>query len=102
MIRGTTPTHTFTLPPNLNASQIKRLKIIYAQGDEPLFCKETDDCVISGDTIQTTLTQEETFMFNCKNMVQMQIRVLTVDGEVIASDEMYASVEKCLDDEVMA
>lgn len=99
MIRGTTPTHTFSLP--LDASQIKRIKIIYAQGDKQLFCKEADDCVMSGDTIQTTLTQEETFMFDCKNMVQMQIRVLTVDGEAITSDEMYATVNKCLDDEVM-
>ena len=100
MIRGTTPTHSFKLP--FDTSLIKRVKILYAQCDKLLFHKEAEDCTLSGDTIKTTLSQEETFLFNCKNMVQIQLRVLTHAGDVITSDEMAVPVSKCLDDEVLA
>lgn len=100
MIRGTTPTHTFTLP--FDSSLIREVKIIYAQSDKQIFCKKTGDCILSGDTIRTTLTQEETFLFDCKKLVQIQVRVLTLAGEVLSTEEMTTTVEKCLDNEVMA
>lgn len=100
MIRGTTPTHTFTLP--FDTSLIKRVKITYAQDDKKFFCKETDDCVLSGNIVTTKLTQEETFLLDCKKLVQIQIRVVTTAGEVLATDEMVVTVNKCLDDEVMS
>lgn len=99
MIRGTTPTHTFTLP--FDTSLIKRVKITYAQDDKKVFCKETEDCVMSGKVITTKLTQEETFLLDCKKLVQIQIRVVTTAGEVLATSEMVVTINKCLDDEVM-
>lgn len=100
MIRGTTPTHTYTLP--FEVSTIKEVKIIYSQADEIVFCKKTEDCSLNGRTVTTTLTQEETFMLDCKKMVQIQIRVLTLDGKAIASNILNVAVKKCLDDEVLA
>jgi hypothetical protein len=99
MIRGTTPTHTFNLP--LDVSLIKEIKIIYAQSDIQLFCKRKSDCVLEGTTVKTTLSQEETFKFDCKKMVQIQIRALTTDGRAPATEVILVPVDKCLDDEVL-
>lgn len=99
MIRGTTPTHSFTT--DIHTSQIKEVKIIYAQADEIVFSKETEDCTFDGNTISTTLTQEETFSLDCKKMVQIQIRVLTLDGAVRSTVVQQVKVEKCLDNEVL-
>lgn len=99
MIRGTTPIHTFTLP--FDVSVIKTVKVIYAQDDIQLFCKRTEDCELDGSVIRVGLTQEETFLFDCKKQVQIQIRVLTLNGDSISTDVINVSVKKCLDYEVL-
>lgn len=99
MIRGTTPTHTFTIP--FDVADIKKLKIIYSQDDAQIFCKRIEDCELFGTTIKTNLTQEDTFKFDCKKMVQIQIRVLTINDDLLSTKILTVSVEKCLDDEVM-
>lgn len=99
MIRGTTPTHTFTIP--FDVSSIKEVKIIYSQSDEQIICKRAEDCELSGTTIKTTLSQEDTFKFDCKKMVQIQVRVLTKAGQALSSLIQNVTVEKCLDDEVL-
>ena len=99
MNRGTTPTHTFTIP--FDTSLIKEVKIIYSQDDEQVLCKRTEDCELNGNEIKTTLSQEETFMFDCKKLVQIQIRVLTLVGESLITPIIARTVEKCLDDEVL-
>lgn len=99
MIRGTTPTHIFRLP--FNTSLIDEVRIIYAQSDEQILVKETVDCNLDGNTISVTLTQEDTFKFDCKKCVQIQVRVLTAGGEALASKIKHIDVEKCLDNEVI-
>lgn len=99
MNRGTTPTHTFTIP--FDTSLIKEVKIIYSQDDEQVFCKRTADCELSGTDIKTTLSQEETFMFDCKKLVQIQLRVLTNGGDSLITPIITRTVGKCLDDEVL-
>ena len=99
MVRGTTPTHCFEV--DIDTSRIKSLKITYAQKDEEIITKRTEDCEVDGNTISTKLTQEETFLFDSNERVGIQIRVLTHDGDVVNSDIMVASVGKCLDEEVL-
>lgn len=99
MIRGTTPTHIFDLP--FDTAVIKQIKIIYAQGDCVVFTKDAKTCHMGTNTVTVKLTQEETLMFDCRNHVQIQIRVLTLGGEALASDIQSVSVGKCLDNEVM-
>lgn len=82
MIRGTTPTHVYTLP--IDTSLIDKIKITYAQKGEIVLTKEKDDCTFAGNTVTTELTQEETFKFDA-SLVQIQIRVLTLGGEALAS-----------------
>lgn len=99
MIRGTTPTHIFRLP--FDTSLIDEVRIIYSQNDEQILVKETVDCNLDGNTISVTLTQEDTFKFDCKKCVQIQVRVLTAGGEALASKIKHINVEKCLDNEVI-
>lgn len=99
MIRGSTPTHIFNLP--IDTALLSKIRIIYAQDDEILFTKEKDVCACDGCRISVKLTQEETFMFDCKKSVQIQIRAATTAGDVVPSKIKLVSVEKCLDNEVL-
>lgn len=100
MIRGTTPTHTFKIP--LDVSGVKSVMVIYGQNNVEVFRKETDDCTLEGNSISVTLTQEETLKFNHSHNVQIQIRVLTVTGNALASDIKVVTVGQCLNSEVLA
>lgn len=94
MIRGTTPTHSFTIP--FSESEIKDLKIIYGQNDKPLFEKLKADCIINGQTVATTLTAEETYKFDCKKLGQAQIYIEFISGEKVNSEIILFAVGKCL------
>lgn len=99
MIRGTTPTHIFSLP--FEASIIADLRIIYAQNGEEKVVKKLEDCTADGQTITVTLSQEDTFKFDCSKTVQLQVRVLTLGGEALSSEVIIITVEQCLNEEVL-
>ena len=99
MRQGTTPTHTFMMP--FETSNISKVQIVYAQDDEEVLRKETDECNFDGRNVSVTLTQEETFLFDIKKNVQIQIRVLTEAADALASNIMSLSVHRCLDDGVL-
>ena len=99
MIRGTTPTHTFDIP--FDTSMVKEVKITYAQRDTVILEKKTGDCELNGNTISVTLTQEDTFKFDCKKPVEIQVRVLTSAGEALSTIPQVVGVCKCLDNEVL-
>lgn len=99
MIRGTTPIHTFELP--FDTSICKEIKITYAQNDKVILEKKSKSCNLEGNTVTLRLTQEETFKFDCKKLVQIQLRVLTTNDEVLASDIALERPDKCLDSEVL-
>lgn len=98
MIRGTTPTLKFTLP--FEASKIEKLYITIAQSDITIN-KETQDCVLSESTIETTLTQEETLSLKDSYTTKMQLRVKTNDGKVLASQIFDLKVEDVLYDGIL-
>jgi iron-sulfur cluster repair protein YtfE (RIC family) len=97
---GTTPTHTFQIP--INAEMVKSVEITYCQGGEIILQKYTEDCTIEGNTISTTLTQEDTFEFNDKINVEIQVRILDFTGAAMASNIMTVDVKKCLSKDVLA
>lgn len=99
LVRGTTPTHTFTLPFNTGICTI--VKVIYAQDNVVILEKEGEACKCNGNTVTIKLTQEDTFKFNCKKSVQIQMRVVTNDGESLVSDIKYIGARECLDSEVL-
>lgn len=100
MIKGTTPTHTFTLP--FDTSVLAKCKVVYGQNGVEVFSKRTEDCVMKGNTISTTLSQEETLMLDYHKGVEIQLRVLTNNGEALASVTTTIGIAKCLDNEVLA
>lgn len=101
MIRGTTPKHIFVLPFHTDA--VKECRVLYAQGGEVVLTKTVSDCDMDGNELSVHLTQEETFLFDCTAWVELQLRVLTFDGEALASKPMQVSVTKCLGtEEVLA
>lgn len=100
MIRGTTPTHNFRLP--FSAEMVSKFKVIYAQDDSVILTKENETCECDGNVIKVRLTQEETLKFDCKKAVQIQIRVLTLGGDALASNIKLVDVDKCLESEVIA
>lgn len=100
IVGGTTPTHIMTIP--FEASALAEVMIIYAQGGFEVFRKVTKDCVIVDKEIRVTLTQEDTLKLQNLTSVQIQLRVLTVDGSALASDIFTVPVAKVLNNEVLA
>ena len=109
--RGTTPEHTITLPFEVPAGAY--LRIVYAQADEKsvdgervLFEKTEKDCTVSGKTVSTKLTADETLRFDCgvhfyngrlqTLPVFIQLGIETKEGEKAWSHIIVTTVERCL------
>jgi hypothetical protein len=99
MMRGTTPEHTFTL--SVDTGSLRNVRVIYVQGDKRIVAKEGNACILSGNTVKVKLTQEETFLFDHKKMVEIQVRALTKSGDALNSEIVTETVERCLDTEVI-
>lgn len=99
MIRGATPTHIFKLP--FEVDYIKCARIIYSQNDKIVLEKETTDCNMQGNTISVCLTQEETFNFDCHYLTQVQLRVITIEGNSLVSNIFWLDTNKCLHEEIL-
>ena len=99
MYRGTTPTHRFRI--NINPTLIKTIKITYAQDDEDILSKKTEDCDVEDNIIVVKLTQEDTFRFKSDKLVRIQLRLLLYDGTALASRIITTTVNKCLDEEIL-
>lgn len=99
MIRGSTPTHTFTLP--IDAAQIDKLRITYAQNGKVLVTKTDADATMEGSVVQVKLTQEDTLAFKCNRDVEVQVEVLTPAGDKLPSNIIRVPVGRCLNDEVL-
>ena len=99
MRRLTTPKHRFTL--QLDPSVISKIRITYAQNNAIFLTKENEDVSIDGNVATVKLTQEETKKFTADKEVEIQVRVLTIGDDALASDIIKVDVQKVLDDEVM-
>lgn len=99
MIRGSTPTHTFTLP--FGTESITKAKIMYAQNDKIILIKDISECEITENAFKVTLTQEETYLFNCNYYVQIQLIIGFESGEIAPSEINLVPVGKCLGNEVL-
>ena len=104
MTRGTTPTHTFTLPDNLKTSTLSAVYITYAQRGETVLEKTLEDVKITDGVLTCTLTQADTLKFEVLNQhcgcdkVNIQVRIKTSDGVAMASDIMPVPIRDILKD----
>lgn len=99
MRRGTTPTHTFTIP--FSVDNVADALIVYVQGDKEILRKTVSHCRMDDNTISVDLTQEETLRFRCDKKAQIQVKVLTRDSKSLVSNIITLDVSKCLTDEVL-
>ena len=104
MTRGTTPTHTFTLPDDLTSATISALYITYAQHGTTVLEKTLDDVTNNNGVLTCTLTQADTLKFEVLDQhcgcdkVNIQVRIKTSDGTAMASDIMRIPVMDVLKD----
>jgi hypothetical protein len=99
MIRGTTPTHIFTIP--FETDLIKDVRVIYAQNSVVVVQKNISSCKLGDHELSVSLSQEETLKFDCTRPVEIQLKINMVDTSVVASNIMLVDVGKVLSDEVM-
>lgn len=99
MYRGTTPTLSFKLP--FDTSDLSAAWVTLAQDGRVIIDKPMSDCVLEGNVLAVTLTQEETLKLTAENRTEVQIRVKTTDGIAMASTIWRVETEKILKDEVI-
>lgn len=96
MIRGTTPTLTFTVP--FDANEIKKIRVIFSQNGNKVLVFEGDRCVADGRDIKIKMTQQETLVLKQNAPVEIQVRVLMKDDTAMASKIITTSVNRILED----
>lgn len=103
MIRGTTPTIRYNLP--FQSSLIKSAEIVLEYVDankKVLIEKKTEDCTLQENSIQAVLTQEETLQIPAPSIVEIQLRVVTTDGTIMATVPEKVTVKRLLKEDVIA
>ena len=100
MIRGTTPTLTFTIP--FEPDNIDKLWITFSQNKTEVFTVEKDAVTFDGHDIAVRMSQKQTLALNGNSMVDIQIRLSFIgdpnDQDALASDIIRTSVEEILKD----
>lgn len=108
MIRGTTPSHNFTLP--FEPPPGSEYRIVYAQGDDHkekiLLELTTERCSVEGSVVAVKLKREETLLFDCTPVyhsggfsalpVKIQIGVQTPGEDILWSKIITTAVDRCL------
>ena len=98
MRRLTTPTHTFTLP--FDASVVDKFLLTYVQNDIIVLEKTGADVSVDGNVWSVYLTQSETKKFK-PGVAHCQVRVLTKDGQAVASEVMTFAVTHVFNDDIL-
>ena len=98
MIIGSTPTHIFHLPFQVNV--IEGELISYAQKHKTILRKRTTDCQLEGNQISVKLTETDTFAIDdAIPSVDVQIKIKLITGDVVVSRPIRISVKECFDEE---
>lgn len=99
MIRGTTPTLTFTLP--FTVENVNVLYLAFSQDNTIILTKSLGDMQIQDNIATITLTQEETLLFQQNVGVEMQVRCKFNDGTAVASNIVRTSANRILQEGVI-
>lgn len=104
MIRGTTPTHTFTIP--FDIPEGSKVRVVYTQNDKIIVERTAKECEIDVNTITVTLTSDETLQFDCRKYrcngelktlpVEIQVGIETPAGNKLWSNIINTTVGRCL------
>lgn len=101
MIRGTTPVLEFTLP--FDTELLEEAYVTISQRGAVVIKKSIDECTLKHTMLSVRLSQEETLeLIAQRNLrVEIQLRVLTRDGEALASNIETVDVGRILKDGVI-
>ena len=97
MWRGTTPTHTFTLPEGIRAEDFTVIYITYSQNGSPVLEKEKADMTLEGNVIRLNFSQADSLLFGA-GPVKIQLRAKTADGKAVASEIVTTTAKEVLKD----
>lgn len=86
--------HEFTLP--FDAALVRKAEIVYAQQWERVITKTEADCSLTGNTVQLTVTAEETMRLNHKKSLQVQAQFLLLGGKRVRTDIYIVNVDPVL------
>ena len=97
MWRGTTPTHTFTLPEGIRVQDFTVIYITYSQNGSPVLEKEKTDMTLEENVIRLTFSQADSLLFGA-GPVKIQLRAKTADGKAVASEIVTTTAKEVLKD----
>lgn len=87
LIQGTTPTHSFTLPSDMDISDFI---VSYSQCGKEILKKTKKDCVVKENTIFVTLTQEDTLKFAPDMLWCVQVKIKLQNNTILVSDNVIS------------
>jgi hypothetical protein len=96
MLTGGTPEHILSL--NVDAELLSDLEVTYSQSDTIILQKylSKGEVTIEDGKFVVRFTQEETFMFNQNDCIEIQSRPKTLGGDVIPTNIIYDTPSRCL------
>lgn len=102
MIQGTTPNLHFNLP--FSSSLIKSAEITLQYNDSlksVLIVKTFEECELGETSISARLTQEETLQLPAPATANVQLRIVTTDNVVMATEPFIVLVKELLKKDVI-
>lgn len=99
MIRGTTPTIEFEFPYTIDF--VKNLRVSFAQNGAVKVEKTKDDVELVENRVVVKLSQEDTLSFSEESVVKIQLKVLTTENDVLATEEYSVMVRDILNEEIL-
>lgn len=97
MWRGTTPTHTFTLPDGVHFEDFAVVYLTYAQGGRTVLEKTKNEMEATDDGFRLIFSQADTLCFS-PGPVSIQIRARYPDGRAVASSIITTTAQEVLKD----
>ena len=100
MIKGTTPTIHYDLPFESNRISTAEIVLEYVNANKKvLIVKGLTDCSFGETSIEAVLTQEETLQLPAPSIAHVQLRVVTTDGTVMATEAKAVTIKRLLKDD---
>ena len=103
MRRGTTPTITMRLPNDVKLNTIVDAILSIGHFNVEIIVKQFSDFMFDTDNnaLSVTLTQEDTFALRSDAKADIQLKIKTIGGVVMASKIVSVSVDRILNEDVM-
>ncbi len=99
MIRGTTPTLSFTLP--FATDLLAEAWVTLSQEGKVVLDKNLQQCSCEENVLSLRLTQEDTLQLQHGCTTEIQLRVRTLEGDALASRILPVETARILKDGVI-